>query len=165
MNKSVDFRYLDLASIAESKINLSEIQSELDFLWIFVRQSSNFLAVYFLANVETSKFGQMFFPWSLILTSRAENKLDSWTKVHFCLRNQIRLSGLMMETIQEKFAWKFWNMLWKQVKVKVSKNVLETTFVYFNTREKKSLRYEEYFGDHFRVFQYQGAKSESESFK
>ena len=119
MNKRVDFRYLDLASIAESKINLSEIQSELDFLWIFVRQGSNFLAVYFLENVETSKFGQMFFPWSLILTSRAENKLDSRTKVHFCLRNQIRLSGLMMETIQEKFAWKFWNMLWKQVKVKV----------------------------------------------
>ena len=53
-------------------------------------------------------------------------------------------------------------MLWKQVKVKVSKNVFEITDVYFNTRGKsENESFEECFGDHRRVFQYQGEKSES----
>ena len=57
-------------------------------------------------------------------------------------------------------------MLWKQVKVKVSKNVFEITDVYFNTRGKsENESFEECFGDHRRVFQYQGEKSESQSFE
>ena len=57
-------------------------------------------------------------------------------------------------------------MLWKQVKVKVSKNVFEITDVYFNTRGKsENESFEECFRDQCRVFQYQGEKSESQSFE